>query len=275
MTALGDETGIARERIHVVTPGDKLSLRGLHIEATGGGEHACIHPDLPASANNGYLINGSLLHPGDVFDNVSAGIEVLLLPIGGPWMKIGEGIDYLRQLSPRIVVPIHQAGLAPVHQDMHCGLLKNLGPTGTEVAALEHAVPLDVPNTAGKRTLRAYGAAMACCHGEFIAVAAPRKSSHTAISIDCDSLTSPKSGAGALGSIANDAMRRGVAWRGRKYSEPGFMSGLRGRKKAQIRRALADAALRLFLGRGYDAASLKEVADAANVSATTLTHASR
>ena len=46
--------------------------------------------------------------------------------------------------------------------------------------------------------------------------------------------------------------------------------GRRERKKAQTRKALADAALELFLERGYDQVGVKEVADAADVSVTTL-----
>src|SRR2546423_4454054 len=46
--------------------------------------------------------------------------------------------------------------------------------------------------------------------------------------------------------------------------------GRRERKKAQTRRALADAALELFLERGFDAVGVKDVADAADVSVTTL-----
>ncbi|MER6945356.1 helix-turn-helix domain-containing protein [Nonomuraea sp. NPDC000554] len=46
--------------------------------------------------------------------------------------------------------------------------------------------------------------------------------------------------------------------------------GRRERKKAQTRQALADAALRLFLERGYDAVGVKDVADAADVAVTTL-----
>lgn len=46
--------------------------------------------------------------------------------------------------------------------------------------------------------------------------------------------------------------------------------GRRERKKAQTRQALADAALALFLERGFDEVGVKEVADAADVSVTTL-----
>ncbi|MEU6478935.1 helix-turn-helix domain-containing protein [Streptomyces sp. NPDC047017] len=46
--------------------------------------------------------------------------------------------------------------------------------------------------------------------------------------------------------------------------------GRRERKKAATRQALADAALTLFLERGYDAVGIKEIAEAADVSTTTL-----
>ncbi|MFF2550614.1 TetR/AcrR family transcriptional regulator [Nocardia sp. NPDC058058] len=46
--------------------------------------------------------------------------------------------------------------------------------------------------------------------------------------------------------------------------------GRRERKNAQTRRALADAALRLFLERGYDAVSVKEIADAVDISVPTV-----
>jgi AcrR family transcriptional regulator len=46
--------------------------------------------------------------------------------------------------------------------------------------------------------------------------------------------------------------------------------GRRERKQAQTRRALTDAATRLFLAKGYDGVSVKEIADAVDISVPTL-----
>ncbi len=57
-------------------------------------------------------------------------------------------------------------------------------------------------------------------------------------------------------------------------TEPSVMAttsmGRRERKKAQTRRALADAAMKLFVERGFDAVTVAEVAETADVSISTL-----
>lgn len=52
-------------------------------------------------------------------------------------------------------------------------------------------------------------------------------------------------------------------------SEP-TSQGRRERKKAATRQSIADAALRLFLEHGYDRVSIRDIAEAADVSTTTL-----
>ncbi len=137
---------------------DALAGSGHPAEPTGPGRHTVggvavdvvphahqtIHPEVPLPPNQGYLVAESLLHPGDAFLVPEHPVDVLLLPVAGPWTKLSETVDYLRAVAPRVAVPIHQAGLAPVHQKLHHDMLARLAPAGTEVRVLEHGVGFTV-----------------------------------------------------------------------------------------------------------------------------------
>jgi L-ascorbate metabolism protein UlaG (beta-lactamase superfamily) len=116
---------------------DQITVGGALVQARRGA-HAVVHPDLPNVDNNAYQIGDLLFHPGDSFTEPDGPVRVLLLPTGGPWMKVGESVDYLRAVAPEIAVPIHQAGLAEIHRQMHYQLFRGLAPNGTTVAVLEH-----------------------------------------------------------------------------------------------------------------------------------------
>ncbi|MEU8798566.1 MBL fold metallo-hydrolase [Spirillospora sp. NPDC048819] len=127
---------------HTVNPGDTVEAGESTVKVLGG-DHAVIHRDLPCLGNNGYLVTDLLLHPGDAFVVPDDAVRVLLLPAGGPWMKVSESIDYLRSVAPQAAVPIHQAGLADVHQQLHYQLFRGLAPSGTEIHVLDHGVTTD------------------------------------------------------------------------------------------------------------------------------------
>ena len=100
-----------------VHAGDSFTVEDLRIRGVGG-RHAVIHPEIPVIDNMSYLVGDDehparLMHPGDALFVPGEPVEVLATPAAAPWMKISEAVDYLRAVSPRHAVPIHQGIIAP------------------------------------------------------------------------------------------------------------------------------------------------------------------
>lgn len=85
------------------TLGDEIDLKGF------GTDHAIIHQSLGHMDNTGFLIDKRLWYPGDAFVNPNTEVEILALPIAGPWMKFSEAIDYAIMLKPKVAFPVHDA----------------------------------------------------------------------------------------------------------------------------------------------------------------------
>lgn len=130
--------GPRREGDREVHDEGPFDLAGVRIEITGQ-THAPIHSELPVMNNTGFILDGAVWHPGDAFDAEPRKVDLLLLPVGGPWMKIAEAIDFARDVAPEAIVPIHQGGLAEAHRQLHYGLLRALVPA--ELVVLEEGVP--------------------------------------------------------------------------------------------------------------------------------------
>jgi L-ascorbate metabolism protein UlaG (beta-lactamase superfamily) len=108
--------GAPTDRIHAVGPGDSFTAAGFAVRVLPGGEHAPIHPAVAVPVNLAYLVEGAVLHPGDSWTPVPGDVtvDVLALPVGGPWVKIADAVDYAVAVAPRVVVPIHDAVLSDV-----------------------------------------------------------------------------------------------------------------------------------------------------------------
>jgi len=128
------ESGIA---VRVVHSGDKLD--GDVPIRIYGHEHAAIHPDLPAVPNVGYLVAGRFFYAGDAFTVPDRPVEILAVPVGAPWMKLAEAVDWLRVLRPRVALPVHDYGCVLDETTYH--VLDRLSPAGTRVMALNAGVP--------------------------------------------------------------------------------------------------------------------------------------
>lgn len=121
-------------RVHAVGHGDAFSAAGFALEAHGEW-HAVIHPDIPRVTNVGYVVDGSLFHPGDALTLPERPVETLLLPIHAPWNKLSEVIDYVREVAPTRAVAVHDALLT---QLAHPVYEQNLSPRGAGIGATEY-----------------------------------------------------------------------------------------------------------------------------------------
>ncbi|MFT4214980.1 MAG: MBL fold metallo-hydrolase [Microbacterium sp.] len=130
----------------VVGSGD-LEVGGVRIEVSTWA-HEVIYPGVPLPVDLGYHIDGRVFAPGDAFAVPEHPVDVLLLPTGAPWMKLSETIDYLREVSPRIAIPVHDGGLAPAHRQMHRALMTTFAPEGTTILtpAIGEAVAIARPS---------------------------------------------------------------------------------------------------------------------------------
>ncbi|MFB6807016.1 MBL fold metallo-hydrolase [Streptomyces sp. NPDC056387] len=116
-------------RVHTVGHGDAFSAAGFEVQVHGE-LHAVIHADIPRVTNVGYLVEGSLFHPGDALTVPEVPVDTLMLPVHAPWNKVAEVIDYLREVKPRRAIDIHDAYLSDIARPIYDHVLAALG--GTE-----------------------------------------------------------------------------------------------------------------------------------------------
>lgn len=84
------------------------------IEVAGFGvQHAVIYPTIPPVMNTGYLIQNRFFYPGDAFTIPGVPVEIVAMPMIGPWMKLSEAIDWAKELKPRVCIPVHDGMLQP------------------------------------------------------------------------------------------------------------------------------------------------------------------
>jgi L-ascorbate metabolism protein UlaG (beta-lactamase superfamily) len=104
-----------RGQVTAVVAGDGMDVAGFDV-AVFGELHASIHRDIPLVTNVGYLVDGRLYHPGDAYHVPDAPVDTLLLPTSGPWTKLGEAVDYVREVKPQHLIQIHELMLSETGQ---------------------------------------------------------------------------------------------------------------------------------------------------------------
>ncbi|MEU0686286.1 MBL fold metallo-hydrolase [Streptomyces uncialis] len=113
-------------RVRTVGHGDTFSVAGFDVEVHGE-LHAVIHPDIPRITNVGFLVDGSVFHPGDALTVPGRPVDTLMLPVHAPWNKISEVIDYVREVGPRRAYDIHDALLTDLARPVYDRQIGSLG----------------------------------------------------------------------------------------------------------------------------------------------------
>ena len=102
---------------HIVEGRDCATIVDIAIEAYDG-PHVEIFEDYGIVQNTGYLIENGLFYPGDAYTIPNKSVDILALPVAGPWCKMSEAIYYALKVNPRVAFPVHDATLADVGKDV-------------------------------------------------------------------------------------------------------------------------------------------------------------
>lgn len=109
--------------IEVVAPGDTLTVGQFKL-AFFGGTHAQIHSSIPTCDNVGVIVNDTFAYGGDSYELPGVSVPVLAVPVGAPWLKIGEAMDYVLAVAPRRAFSVHEATLSQIGRTLGNARLK-------------------------------------------------------------------------------------------------------------------------------------------------------
>lgn len=83
---------------------------GIEFEA-----HDCKHEEIFKEIgqvqNTGYFIGKRLFYPGDSFYNPGKPVEILALPVAGPWARVRDFMKYVLDVKPKFCFPVHDGML--------------------------------------------------------------------------------------------------------------------------------------------------------------------
>lgn len=102
--------------VSAVAAGDEIAVEPFRLRFYGG-EHALIHPSIPAVQNLGVVVDERFAFGGDALDDPGA-VAVVAVPTGAPWLKLAEVIDFVAQVRPQQTVPVHDGFYTAAGQEL-------------------------------------------------------------------------------------------------------------------------------------------------------------
>jgi L-ascorbate metabolism protein UlaG (beta-lactamase superfamily) len=96
----------AKIKYEILTDKAAKDFGGVLIEA-----HECKHEEIFQEVgqvqNTGFFIGERLFYPGDAFYNPQKEVDILALPVAGPWANVKDSINYALEIKPKICFPVH------------------------------------------------------------------------------------------------------------------------------------------------------------------------
>ncbi|MEX1997450.1 MAG: MBL fold metallo-hydrolase [Candidatus Andersenbacteria bacterium] len=108
--AVGKILDSAQISYQILAHGQQMNYGAVTV-AGWGEHHAPIYSSVPVVANTGYLIADRFFYPGDALYVPGKPVEILALPVAGPWLKMAEALDYAQVIKPQHCFPVHDGML--------------------------------------------------------------------------------------------------------------------------------------------------------------------
>lgn len=126
---------------HIIEGRDTATVVDVALAAYDG-PHVEIFEDFGIVQNTGYLIGNSFFYPGDAYTIPDAVVDILALPVAGPWCKVSDAIRYALKVQPRVAFPVHDATLAETGKTVtYPHFTRELKKRGTDFVLLEQNTP--------------------------------------------------------------------------------------------------------------------------------------
>lgn len=139
-------TEIAGCSIEKVGAGVELNIEDFNLKFFGK-DHAPIVPGKIPCANIGVVVNDRIVNPGDSFDILDdlQNPKLLMVSSEAPWIKSYESMNYIKNVQPKISVPVHNAILSKFGNNINNNWLKMAcEEVGAELTALEAGESIEV-----------------------------------------------------------------------------------------------------------------------------------
>lgn len=114
---VADAAAASGIEVEVVHGGDTVEVAPFALRFFGE-KHNVIHSSIPVIDNVGVLVDEEFYYGGDSYTVPDVEVPLMAAPVGAPWLKIGEAMDYVLAVKPRRAFPVHDMTLSVAGKQM-------------------------------------------------------------------------------------------------------------------------------------------------------------